>query len=980
MSTQFLRPGSMHTPARVLSASTESGLTAAPATPAKANAGSLRLRTSGTPLAVTSAVVRLMTGGNPTGYGTGDYGLGVGAAAVWRNSTDSTSQYKGYIDSIYLHRVEFPVSTPGADVRCSTPRTLADGALGFAYLYGVGGAGATKFVRITTAGAVSTVTVLANGGPGAFRPDFVILPGGRLVLFMPGTSSSTIESWYSDDNGATWTQQSAAVCVTSGRDCLCAEVVDDTITIILSDSAASSTLVYVSLDGGCLATLVDNGGTSLISTRTCVTPGGLILVSSTDATSASVYTVAPGGGINSIGVVASSGTNYGSEHPIVARDDGSIWIFPLETTAARRHDMQAAVSLDAGATWTDAAGGQKILNCSDTPAVKPYLAVSAGVWQGQIVMLATSQADVGTDYNIHLLSWGAWANIAEKRLVIASTGQPYEHTYVPTDYPDQFSWTRNNYGAGATVTNATGPLRISNTSPDGTNYRAPTAIWNPAAGDHRRIRFRCRVTTAGAVTDDNCYIKANISDGANTTQLKIRFSTTQARMLDVGGNTLATVSLDQTKWVDWLIVLQHDAVATFLRSAVYYKVDGSDLWSTALAQNDAAEIVGATNTLIFGGDGTGTNLWEIAWIGIADDADNLMAPVNPTDLPGRPLSASSDYFLANGISIGGFNGGGVPGDTYTVASTYQYPKENIWREFRPSRHVRSSADNASWNVVFDAGSADTFRGNLVALFGTNFRTATLQLNAADAWGAPSVSVALDATIATFTVGAGVRGPGYVGPTASPSWRPSQFRSDGDAHRWFLSTGGVVYEITDNDNDRIYVDGVDFSAAAGTSYIFGDRMASTVTFAQYRYMRLLVGAQQTSDDYYRVGTLIFDRSFTPAQTYDHGFVDRVEPNVEVFASEAGYRSSARIGPRRHVLSVQWPPLDTLGKSGDGEARLRDLFAANDGAHRPIVMWRDSTDQSTLTLNRIIGSYQATNVWEEGIKAVTRIDSLSIEEEL
>ena len=979
MSTVFLRPGYLHTADRLSSCTEESGLTVAPAVPAAANVGALRLRTSGVPLAVTSAIVRLMTGGNPTGYGTGDYGLGAGATAVWRNSTDSTAQYKGYIDSIYLHRVEFPVSSPGADARCSTPRTLADGALGFAYLYGVGGAGATKFTRITTAGAISTVTVLANGGPGAFRPDFIVLEGGRLVLFMPGTSSSTIESWYSDDHGATWTQQSAAVCVTSGRDCLCVEVVDDVITLILSDAAPSSTLVYVSLDGGCSASLVDNGGVSLSSVRTCVTPAGQILIATTSGTSGAVYKCAPGGGIYSIGVVTNTGTCYGSEHPIVCRDDGSIWAFTLETTAARRHDMRVAVSLDNGATWTDASGSQAILDCSDTPAVKPYLATSAGVWQGRIVMLATSQADTGTDYNIHLLSFGGWADIAEKRLVVASTGQPYEHTYVPTDYPDSFSWTRGNFGAGATVTNATGPLRISNTNPDGTIYTAPAAIWNPAAGDHRRIRFRCRVTTLGSVSGDNCYIKASMSDGANTTAIKIRFSTTQARILDASNNTLATVSLDQTTWTDWLIVLQHDAVVTKLRSAVYYKVDGSDLWTQALAQNDVAEIAGATNTLIVGGDGGGTNLWEVAWIGVADDAGNLMAPVNPTDLPGRALSASSDFFLANGIHLGGYHGNGKPADTYTVASTYQFAKENIWRELRPSRQVRSSSDNAAWNVVFDATTGNSFHGDLVCLFGTNFRTCTFKLNSADSWLPAAVSVNLDATVDSFTIA--TVGLGRVGvATGAKKWRPSQWRSDKDAHRWFMDIGGTVYEIADNDDDSIYVEDVDLSAASGTAYIFGDRMAMSVPLSHYRYARVNITAQQTADDHYRLGTVIFDRQFEPAQTYDHGFVDRIETNVQVFESEAGYRSSARIGPRRAALSIQWPPLNRLGKPGDLELRLRDLFAANDGGNGLVVVYRTPNDQTTLGLFRIEGSFQATNVWGEMEAAVSRVDTLTLVEEI
>ncbi len=64
MSTTFLRPGHLHTSSRILSASSESGLTVAPPIPGTANKGALRLRGSGTPLVVSNFVVQLLTGGN----------------------------------------------------------------------------------------------------------------------------------------------------------------------------------------------------------------------------------------------------------------------------------------------------------------------------------------------------------------------------------------------------------------------------------------------------------------------------------------------------------------------------------------------------------------------------------------------------------------------------------------------------------------------------------------------------------------------------------------------------------------------------------------------------------------------------------------------------------------------------------------------------------------------------------------------------
>ena len=984
MSTTFVRPGHLHTAGRVLSASTEAGLCVAPPLPATTNKGQLRLRATGTPTGVVGLVAKLQTGGNPFGYATADYGVGAGAAVLWRASTDTADKHRGYSDSIYLQRVEFPLAYSNSLTHHSTPRTLSDGALGWITARPASGNGAT-FRHLTAAGVLVSTTILGGGATGALaaehRDDFVVLPSGRLVAFCQGNQD--IKSYYSDDNGATWgTLSASAYRTTSAHNVLCVEYVDDMIVLVNgSRTGATSTRVLVSRDGGCTFSLVDNA-TTLVNPRTCVTKTGKILVSSqlTIGNDTMVCPLAPGGGIGpalAIGTLA----NRGVEHPIVTRDDGSIWMFSMEVGAANAMDMRAAVSLDGGVTWTDAGGAQDVADFEFTGAAPLIYGASCGTWQGSIVMLLTGGDVTGDDNAVQLWTWGGWASLTEKRTAIATNGQPYEHVYTPIDVPDGVGWTKVVFGAGATVTNQ-GPLNIVSTGADNAQWRSPAGFFSNAAGETKRNRLRVRVNSGGSITDNRSCVSFVMTDGANEQEVKLRFSATTVRVLDGAGNTLGDIVVDQTGWTDWLVAQRHDLPAPAAGLVtVYYKRDADTFWTAGLTGAAVAEVVGLRNRIEIGGPTGGACNWDVALIATSDDDNDLGDGfTNPDDLCGRPLTTVADYYLASGIHLGGRNGGGVPGDIYTVASTYQYGKESIWRELRPSKKCHSSADNASWNVVFDAGAADVFKGDVAALFGTNFRTATLQLNAADAWGAPSVSVALDATLVTSTVGAGVRGPGYVGPTASLNWRPGQFKSDGDAHRYFLALGENVYEITDNDESRIYVEGVDFSAAAGTFYVYGDKMAATFAWSQYRFMRLLVGAQQTppADDCYHVGTLIVDKGFTPAQLYDHGFVDRIEPHVELLDTDAGYRSSARLGPRRYTLAIQWPPVATQGPASDLELRLRDFYAALEGSHRPFVFWRDTTDVSSVMLCRLVGTYQASNVWGERSTALTRVDQLVLEE--
>jgi hypothetical protein len=327
---------------------------------------------------------------------------------------------------------------------------------------------------------------------------------------------------------------------------------------------------------------------------------------------------------------------------------------------------------------------------------------------------------------------------------------------------------------------------------------------------------------------------------------------------------------------------------------------------------------------------------------------------------------------------------GFPADTFTLRAAYEYPRTAIWDSLSPSVQWRTSADGSAANIVLDAGANNKWCVDMVALFGTNYRTATLELNTADSWGAPAQSISLDATIASFTVGsASFKGKGFVGPTTSLTWRPAQFKSDGDAHRIFLAldngSGVVVYEVADNDTDRIFVDGVDFSSATGTAYLFGDKAATKTTPTyQYRYARLSIGSQETADNEYRTGLILLNRRWEPAIDYEVGFSDTTEANTELFEAESGHRAATRLGPRRFRMSLPWGPLNY--PTHDVEGRLRDLYAALDGGRTPFALWRDTSDQTTLGLYRFKGGLKVTNVYGDGTpsSSYARVD-VEIEEE-
>jgi hypothetical protein len=976
VSMLFVRPGHLHRASAVLSASSEDGLTVAPATATSTNAGALRVRTSGRPTAARTLDVKLQTGGNPSGYAlTTGSGQGQGAAAIWKKTSDSTSSYRGYVDTPYLVRIDYPVAYGTGLGKPSTPRELANGNLGFVIDHCPGTASSFKFCYVTTANVATTVDIDAATNNTGNQSDFVVLPSGRLVVVR--VAGSALTRFSSEDSGLTWT--AAVPCgQVSSLDIVCLEYVDDVLVMVLSSATgATATEVRVSQDEGYNWTTVDDTQT-LRGVRTCVTTTGKILAISV-ASPPEVREIAPGGGLSTSTVDPDITCNTGRV-AIVTRDDGTVWAFCTNSTAGSHLDLDCSVSLDGGRTFTTPlASGRKVWNANSTILNAGHVGISAGSWAGRIVVLGLSRSSgaVGSsDYAIHMYTIGNWESVTEGSP--GGTVFTYDHCLIPVDLPDQIitPWTRVNTGAGATVTNQ-GPLSFTSTGANASYFLAPTAVLaatNP--GGTYRVRYRARQVSGGTIASISNGIRFTIADGSGNHQgFILRMSTTQFQLVEADGTTsISTKTLDMTNVTDFLFAFKHDNVANVSGLLSYwYKQDADETWTIGGAALAIGEHVVAGNSqLRVGGSSAVVGVHDCYYVGVADSSDGMEGGfTNPDDLTGRPLGAT-DYYVTAGLHMGGFNAGGVPGDAYTVGTTYSYGKEAIWRELRPSRKCHSAADNTSWNVVFDAGSTNLFKGDVAAVFGTNMRTCSVQLNATDSWGAPSVSIALDATLVTSTVGAGVRGPGYLGPTTSLNWRPGQFKSDGDGHRFFLSVGGVVYEITDNDEARIYVDGADFSASAGTFYIFGDKMCTSTTFAQSRYMRLLVGAQETSDGVYHVGVVIFDKKYTPTQTFDAGHVERIEPRVEWMETDAGYRSRARLGPRLDTLAIQWSPIDYLGATLDTEWRLRDFYASLEGA--PFLFWFDTTDIASVGLYTLEGIYQASNVLGERKTALTRVDQI------
>ena len=945
MANLFARASHLLTESRVSSASSETGLTLQQPE-AATQTGRLLLESSGEVNAAVAMDLRLASGGNPTGYATEAGAVGSGAQLLWKNQADGSSAWRGYVDSRFLTRhVPWTNSTYYAT---GTPLQLPDGTL----LLGLVKPNTIDITILSESYGTTTATTLTDSYSTASAPcriwDVAVLPSGRLVgVYVTNTtvaSKYAYKAVYSDDDGATWATLSE-VCKLTDNLYLHVNLValGDALVAVVSDDGTNGGEVWVSNDGGASFVMTDSNN-GWVSVRACKGAGQTAIIASISQSSilVQVHTYRCGSvGILSDLVLADIGDDDSAAVGIVCRDDGAVWLFALRT-ATTNHDLYASVSLDDGATWTQVPSDSRVSGFEEAvSSTYGWVTLDFGVWHGRLVAAAI---DDHTD-SLIWLEFGGWDRVADGTLY-----QAYIRSYFPLETPDNLGWSVTPTGVGATVA-AQHTLSIAGTLAGNTLYTAPASIWDSTDRDYR-IRFGVRVNSGGSTGNDTGVLTFIQSDGVNMQGIKLRFAATGYRILDQAGNTLATVTTSMTDYQDFLLVLRYDHTANngavrVWRRAAFQQPD--EAWTEDLALTTFAESVGTTQTLTMGGTSILAVIdWEVSYLQIARGSGGLHVQSNPSTLPGRPLPDGVSYEVDQGVRMRGYSVGGVAGDTYTLATGYQYPKENIWRNQRPSCQWRSSADNASTNVVFDAGAGNVFRGQIAALFGINFRTATLQFHTSDSWGSPSATLSLDGTIVSGAVSA-TKGKGYIGFTITSGFTmvAHMFKSS-EGQRFFADVGGTSYEITDNSDTLLYVDGVDFSAAAGTVYVHSDRLAADYgSVIGYRFMRLLIGAQQTVDDDYRVGYLLWNEKHAIGTLYDRGFVDEWQDNLAITETEAGHRFIGVRGPRRRRLLVRWNNLNRLLTSYE-ETNLHFFATLRGGA---FAHWRNTNDPSAVTLYQL-----------------------------
>lgn len=987
---------------RVGAASDETGFVPGTIEASDSNEGALLLRASGTPTGSTAVDLALVTGGIATGPATQTVGL-PGASTRWKLSTAASDEWTGYTWPGFLRdvRVSVKASATASFPHVSGVRRIASGAMAYVRVRNAVGAQTIQFVYRSTRRAPDTTVTVATGVSVDHRPAFVVLPTGRILVAGVISGAANVRIWKSDDNGATWTTWASrtGVGVNASGGGLSMDAVNDAIVIVSGASelyVPTSTSAYWSADGGQNFALGGSVAGSLLQTGALVVSlaGIPYYICAVDdgaggTTASAAYAIAFGGGFGTSTGLA--GLVVSRTNPIIsacALDDGSLWamcggsIYPAQI-------FNAYVSLDGGLTWGEVGGGVSAARTllSTTYNAGGYRGIALGCFEGSLVVIARTDTGVANEDNsIHEWWLGGYDQLTETDTGGSSNGSRGQVGYygeaggvfAPTDLPQSLGWTKTDVAAGATVTTATTGISIVGTTSNNSVFTAPASFWSPDSGDSIRMRWRT-VVTAGSISFDVSYVMISISDGANRQWVKIRHDSNQVRVLDsTGALWTSSASASFGAETEWMLCFAHDyPSAGGGQASLRYRHANSDAWETAFEAQAIGEEAGvATEVIQFGGTSVVSAAdWAISGPWYAYGTDEMDgAWVNPTDLDGRPVSPFVDVQLVNGMSLGGSGDAGVRGDTYTLTPAYSRGAANLLRSLRPSCYAETSQDNAIVTYVLGDGTMPIVC-DIVALFGTNYRIATIEFSATDSWASPAFSVSLDAALYASTVSTSVGGRVTL---TGAAMTPHTYRSTPN-RKFYLAlkaTNTEVYEILDNDDRGIYVSGLGTGYGGESAVVYGDRMMALIPSQSRMYARLNIPAQQTASDTYITGTPWFGLRHPISILYDNGFVDSWEPNATEWSTDAGLRQAARRGGETHKRRIAWSTIDRL--TTDYVVRLMAMLRRLDGSVQPVLYCMDPDDIRTLGLYTVEGPPTIENSYGEHRTAFERVSQIILTE--
>ncbi len=283
-------------------------------------------------------------------------------------------------------------------------------------------------------------------------------------------------------------------------------------------------------------------------------------------------------------------------------------------------------------------------------------------------------------------------------------------------------------------------------------------------------------------------------------------------------------------------------------------------------------------------------------------------------------------------------GNGTTGDSWAFTPGYTYAMENIISH-SPAKTFRTTQDNIACNIVIDLGANNRFFADGVGLFGCNFRTCNVQMNASNSWGAPSIDEAISFDLATGEADEAAQGNTVKDTSLLLNYKYHELKNlylrDTESG---ATAENVTWKISDNADEYIFLDTTAASSIADEDAfaIFQNKISKTFTGGLYRFIRINIPAQQTVDDYYEIGTLVIGQAVPLTNDFSIGYSKSREYNIDMIKTPSGGLLTQKKAEPKNIFNLTWAASD------DSRNEILALSDYND--HKNIVF---IPNHSTLT---------------------------------
>lgn len=799
--------------------------------------------------------------------------------------------------------------------------------------------------------------------PGTFSSDGLptitrLQDGSLLVAYFQYTSESAIniKVHRSLDNGDTWKEiaprglADSIGSITYQPQKMKLVTVDNTVVLFIEllTSNRNRLAQYISLDGGTTFNLVDQISDSsdgyFHEPSPVALPDGTIGVAYISDTTELKFTKIPNPGIRlsstywtaakertiAVGTTFSRlVSNQMSEGQVTAYfHDGIIWVVAQQYANGR---LIAFYSDDFGESWRYASGGTStasngyILNyASNNDRVKN---LSSCVHEGRVKIIAHNTNSVW------YLALGGYSSFSYPARSDNPSWYQYlvwENTYIPVMFPANSS-EYTTTGAGSQTLDSEG-LDISTSG----NTRYYT--YNHSGGyfdEGQVIRVRLQVDQNASVAADYIVLDIKQDDGANSTQLKLRFSTTTIQVRDSAG-VKTTITHDMTESTEIVIGLTDTSAEIYYRTA-----DGAQAkkWNLRSITGITKTGTGAGNTIEWGHKAfSGVLTFNSHWQEVSITSGE-QAGLFDFSLRGAKYTPLGEYqYIDQGLAITAKDAPARGEDLYQISPRYDYPIDNIFHKISLSPRVtwRSEADNALQRIplYIDPEVAATEKSLGLSdvlgmhLSNINFRRCSLNAWSGSAW----------VTLADIDTSNGFHGT-YIkkGNTLISNDTGKIFLLHyGEAIGWRAElvdpvTKAVVIVKIKMNSEGIWTTDSDVKQAvlqydtsltdhttipaSGTFRLIPDSITflksrlDGVNLGQYA-LALEIPSQDTLEGYFQIGSMLMGSVAFPAPQYQRGRTISYSPNIQGQESLDGMFFSRKMSNGRRTASIAWTePIDT-----------------------------------------------------------------------